>query len=212
VLVRIFYSLLQVFVVMPFAPLGEGAVIQLKEIVRSNYGRRLRRSRRDVWKTLCNVETISDHRSRDFRDAPHVACATPVFVAPLIPALTSNPLLFVRMDDVLAGRLVFGKFFAALTAVNTANTSDRKSASPNRVRVPRFPLEFVFTGFVLPAQIVAGSIVPRKHITYSLSLVERRSFLFYLPSLSRLTRRKIELNCLNMIAWRSDEPDQGQLR
>jgi formate hydrogenlyase subunit 4 len=159
VFVRIF-SLLQVFVVMAFAPLGEGAVMQLKEIVRSSYGRRLHRSRRDVWKTLYNVETISDHRSRDFRYAPDFACSTPVFVALLFPALTSNPLLFARMDDILAGRFVFGKFFAALTAVNTANTSDRKSASRSRVRVPRFPLEFVFTGFVSPAQIVAGSIVP----------------------------------------------------
>jgi hypothetical protein len=152
---RILYSLFKAFVVVPLAPLGERAVNLFKGIVRSNNGRRLRR---DVWKILCSDEVISDYRSTDSRDARHVACATPVFIALLIPAPTSNLLLLTLRDGVLADRFSFSRFFAALTAVGTADTCEARSTS--RSRVPRVLMGFVFSGFVLPAQINTGSVVP----------------------------------------------------
>ena len=153
-LMRMFYSRFRVFVVAPFAALGERAVIPLKGIVKSNNGPRLRRSRRDVGKPLYNDETIVDHRSTDFRRAPHVACSTPVFFALLIP----DPLLLIWRSAVLAGRFGFCRFFAALAAVRTASTCGERSAS--RSRIPRVLSEFVFSRFVLPAPITAASVFP----------------------------------------------------
>jgi hypothetical protein len=95
---RLFYSVFKAFVVVPYAALGEGAVTALKRIVRSNNGRRLRQSHRDVRKTLYNDETPTDHRSTDFQGAVHVACSTPVFVVLLI----SNPLLLTWGNGVRA--------------------------------------------------------------------------------------------------------------
>jgi len=144
---RTFYSLFKVSGAR-FAPLDEHAVIPLKEIVRSSRGRRLRGSRGDFRKTLYSDETISDPRSRDFRDVPHAACTTtPVFVALLIPAPTSNLLLLTWRGDVLADRFAIGRFFAALTAVNAVNTCEGRST--NRSRVPLVLLNFVLSGFVL---------------------------------------------------------------
>jgi hypothetical protein len=155
VLMRILYSLFKAFVVVPLAPLGGRAVNPLKGTVRSNNGRRFRR---DVWKVLCNDEVISDYRSTDFRDAPHVACTTPVFIALLTPAPTSNLLLLTLRGRVLADRFTFSRFFAALIAVSTADTCEARSTS--RSRVPRVLLGFVFSGFVLLAQIGIGSVFP----------------------------------------------------
>jgi hypothetical protein len=62
---QIFYSLVKIFVLATFSPLGEGARTQLREIIGSNYGHRFCRSCRDVWKTLCNGEVVSDYSSGD---------------------------------------------------------------------------------------------------------------------------------------------------
>jgi hypothetical protein len=158
VLMRVFYSLFKVFVVVPFAPRGKPTAIPLEEIVGSNNRRRLRRSSCDVRKILVNDETISDHRSTEFRDAPRAACATPVFVALLIPAPKSNLPSLIWRRGVLVDRFAFGRFFAALSAATTANTCERRSAI--RSRVPRVLPGFVFFGHALPAQIIAGSVFP----------------------------------------------------
>src|SRR6266704_6090363 len=103
---RIIYNILQVLVVLAFAPLVEGVVSRLKENLQSKRGPSIFQSYHDVWKLLHKDEIVSEHSSWIFRVAPYVAFAAPVFVALLIPILTRYPLLFAFMGDMLGGGFV----------------------------------------------------------------------------------------------------------
>src|SRR6266705_3525622 len=117
---RILYNLLQVFVVVAFAPLVEGVVGWLKENIQSKRGPSISQPYRDIWKLLHKDEIVSDRSSWIFRAAPYVAVAAPVFVALLIPVLMRYPLFFAFMGDMLGGGfiLALGGFFATLAAVD----------------------------------------------------------------------------------------------
>jgi formate hydrogenlyase subunit 4 len=93
-LARIGYNLLQVFVVLAFAPLVEGVASRLKEILQSKRGPSIFQPYRDIWKLLHKDEIVSEYSSWIFRAAPYVAFAAPIFVALLIPVLTRYPLFF----------------------------------------------------------------------------------------------------------------------
>ena len=110
---RIVYNIIQVAVVLAFAPLVEGVTSRLKEILQSKRGPSIFQPYRDIWKLLHKDEIISEHSSWIFRSAPYVAFAAPVFVALLIPVLTRYPLFFAFMGDMLGGGFVLalGGFF-----------------------------------------------------------------------------------------------------
>ena len=111
---RIVYNIIQVVVVVAFAPLVEGVTSRLKEILQSKRGPSIFQPYRDIWKLLHKDEIVSEHSSWIFRAAPYVAFAAPVFVALLIPVLTRYPLFFAFMGDMLGGGFVLalGGFFA----------------------------------------------------------------------------------------------------
>jgi formate hydrogenlyase subunit 4 len=157
---RIVYNLLQVFVVVAFAPLIEGVVSRLKEILQSKRGPSIFQPYRDIWKLLHKDEIVSEHSSWVFRVAPYVAFAAPVFVALLIPVLTRYPLFFAFMGDMLGGGfiLALGGFFTTLAAVDTANPYGPMGAS--RTRMVGFLAEPVFIVVFLTVSFVAGSTIP----------------------------------------------------
>jgi len=157
---RILYNLLQVFVVIVFAPLVEGVTSRLKEIVQSKRGPSIFQPYRDLWKLLHKDEIVSDQSSWIFRAAPYVAFAAPVFVSLLIPVLTRYPLFFAFMGDMLGGGfiLALGGFFATLAAVDTANPYGPMGAS--RTRMVGFLAEPVFIVVFLTVSFVAGSTIP----------------------------------------------------
>src|SRR5215831_16512084 len=157
---RVVYNLLQVFVVVAFAPLVEGAASRLKEILQSKRGPSIFQPYRDIWKLLHKDEIVSEHSSWIFRSAPYVAFATPVFVALLIPVLTRYPLFFAFMGDMLGGGFVLalGGFFTTLAAVDTANPYGPMGAS--RTRMVGFLAEPVFIVVFLTVSFVAGSTIP----------------------------------------------------
>ena len=101
---RILYNILQVFVVIAFAPLVEGVTSRLKEVVQSKRGPSVLQPYRDLWKLLRKDEIVSEESSWIFRAAPSVAFAAPVFVALLIPVLTRYPssLLIAAVLIILA--------------------------------------------------------------------------------------------------------------
>ena len=71
-------------------------------------------------------------------DLPHHALhclLAPIFVTLLISVLTSCPLFFAFMGDMLGGGfiLALGGFFAALAAVDTANPYGTMGASRTRM-------------------------------------------------------------------------------
>jgi formate hydrogenlyase subunit 4 len=157
---RILYNLLQVAVVMGFAPLAEGVLNRLKEIVQSKRGPSIFQPYRDIWKLLHKDEIVSDDSTWLFRAAPYVAFVAPIFVTLLIPVLTGYPLFFAFMGDMLGGGFVLalGGFFVALAAVDTGNPYGPMGAS--RTRMVGFLAEPVFIIVFFTVSFVAGSTIP----------------------------------------------------
>jgi formate hydrogenlyase subunit 4 len=157
---RILYNLLQVVVVVGFAPLAEGITSRLKEILQSKRGPSIFQPYRDLWKLLHKDEIVSSYSSWIFRSAPYVAFATPIFVVLLIPVLTRYPLEFAFMGDMLGGGfiLALGGFFTTLAAVDTGNPYGAMGAS--RTRMVGFLAEPVFIVVFLTVSFVAGSTIP----------------------------------------------------
>lgn len=159
-LARLLYNVLQVGVVLAFAPLMEGVTNRLKEIIQSKRGPSVFQPYFDIWKLLHKDEVVSDYSSWVFRIAPYIAFATPIFVALLIPVLTRYPLFFAFMGDMLGAGFVLalGGFFVALAAVDTANPYGPMGAS--RTRMVGFLAEPVFIVVFLTVSFVAGSTIP----------------------------------------------------
>ena len=158
--IRIAFNLLQVLVVMTFAPLLAGTANRLKEIVQSKRGPSIFQAYRDIWKLFHKDEVISDRSSWIFRFTPYIVFVTPIFVTLLIPVLTSYPLFFAFMADMLGGGFVLalGGFFATLAAVDTANPYGAMGAS--RTRMVGFLAEPVFMIVFFTVSFVAGSTIP----------------------------------------------------
>ena len=157
---RIIFNLLQVLVVMAFAPLLAGVISRLKEIVQSKRGPSIFQPYRDIWKLFHKDEVISEYSSWIFRFTPYIVFVVPIFVATLIPVLTSYPLFFAFMGDMLGGGFVLalGGFFATLAAVDTANPYGPMGAS--RTRLVGFLAEPVFMIVFFTVSFVAGSTIP----------------------------------------------------
>jgi formate hydrogenlyase subunit 4 len=157
---HILYNLLQVVVVIGFAPLVEGIATRLKENLQSKRGPSIFQPYRDLCKLLHKDEIISEETSWIFRAAPYVAFTAPVFVTLLIPVLTRYPLFFAFMGDMLGAGFVLalGGFFSALAAVDTANPYGPMGAS--RTRMVGFLAEPVFIIVFLTVSFVAGSTIP----------------------------------------------------
>ena len=103
---RILFNLLQVAVVMIAAPLAAGVLARLKEMVQSKRGPSIFQPYRDLWKLFHKDEIVSEDSSWIFRFTPYIVFVTPIFVALLIPVLTSYPLFFAFMGDMLGAGFV----------------------------------------------------------------------------------------------------------
>jgi formate hydrogenlyase subunit 4 len=157
---HIVYNLVQVAVVMGFAPLVAGVINRLKEMVQSKRGPSILQPYRDIWKLFHKDQVISEQSSWIFRFTPYVVFVTPIFVTLLIPVLTNYPLFFAFMGDMLAGGFVLalGGFFATLAAVDTANPYGPMGSS--RTRLVGFLAEPVFMIVFFTVSFVAGSTIP----------------------------------------------------
>lgn len=157
---RALFNLLQIAVVMGFAPLASGVLSRLKEMVQSKRGPSIFQPYRDIWKLFHKDEVISEESSWIFRFTPYLTFVTPIFVTLLIPVLTDYPLFFAFMGDMLGGGFVLslGGFFATLAAVDTANPYGPMGAS--RTRMVGFLAEPVFMIVFFTVSFVAGSTIP----------------------------------------------------
>ena len=157
---RILFNLVQVFVVVAFAPLASGVLNRFKEIVQSRRGPSIFQPYRDLWKLFHKDEIVSEESSWIFRFTPYIVFVAPIFVALLIPVLTSYPLFFAFMGDMIGGGFVLalGGFFATLAAVDTANPYGPMGAS--RTRMVGFLAEPVFMIVFFTVSFVAGSTIP----------------------------------------------------
>jgi formate hydrogenlyase subunit 4 len=158
--VHILYNVLQVAVVMAFAPLLAGITNRLKEVIQSKHGPSVFQPYRDIWKLFHKDEVISDQSSWIFRFTPYMVFITPIFVTLLIPVLTSYPLFFAFLGDMLGAGFVLalGGFFFTLAAVDAANPYGPMGAS--RTRLVGFLAEPVFMIVFFTVSFVAGSTIP----------------------------------------------------
>jgi formate hydrogenlyase subunit 4 len=157
---RILFNLIQVAVVIIFAPLVAGVLNRLKEIVQSRRGPSILQPYRDLWKLFHKDEIVSEESSWIFRVTPYLVFVTPIFVTLLIPVLTVYPLFFAFMADMVGAGffLALRGFFAALAAVDTANPYGPMGAS--RTRMVGFLAEPVFIIVFFTVSFVAGSTIP----------------------------------------------------
>jgi formate hydrogenlyase subunit 4 len=157
---KIIFNIIQVFVVMAFAPLIKGLINRLKENIQSKKGQSIFQPYLDIWKLFHKNEVISEHSSWIFRITPYIVFITPIFVALLIPVLTGYPLFFAFMGDMLGGGfiLALGGFFASLAAVDTGNPYGPMGAS--RTRMVGFLAEPVFMIVFFTVSFIAGSTIP----------------------------------------------------
>ncbi len=156
----ILFNCMQVLTVLVFSPLAVGVLNRLKEIVQSKHGPGVLQPYRDLWKLFSKDEIVSEDSTWIFRAAPYVAFATPLFVTLLIPVLTSYPLFWAFMADMVGAGFVLalGGFFAALAAVDTANPYGPMGAS--RTRMVGFLGEPIFIIVFFTVSFVADSTIP----------------------------------------------------
>jgi formate hydrogenlyase subunit 4 len=157
---RIGFNLLQVLIVLTFAPLVSGVTSRLKEMMQSKRGPSIFQPYRDLWKLFHKDEIVSQDSSWIFRFTPYIVFVAPILVALLIPVLTAYPLFFAFMGDMLGGGFVLALagFFATLAAVDSANPYGPIGAS--RTRMVGFLAEPVFMIVFFTVSFVAGSTIP----------------------------------------------------
>jgi formate hydrogenlyase subunit 4 len=157
---HILFNILQVLVVMGFSPLAVGVLNRLKEVVQSKRGPSIFQPYRDLRKLFAKDEVIAEESSWIFRVTPYIVFIAPIFVALLIPVLTSYPLFWAFMGDMVGAGFVLalGGFFAALAAVDTANPYGSMGAS--RTRMVGFLAEPVFLIVFFSVSFVANSTIP----------------------------------------------------
>ncbi len=157
---RVLFNIVQVLVVLGFAPLVKGVLARLKERVQSRQGPSIFQPYRDLRKLFSKDEVVSDQSSWIFRAAPYLVFVAPIFVTLLIPVLTGYPLFFAFMGDMLGGGfiLALAGFFAALAAVDTSNPYGAMGAS--RTRMVGFLAEPVFMMVFFTVSFDAGSTIP----------------------------------------------------
>ncbi len=157
---RLLFNVLQVLVVIGFAPLVKGVLVRLKERVQSRQGPSIFQPYRDLIKLFHKDEVVSEQSSWIFRFTPYMVFIAPIFVTLLIPVLTDFPLFFAFMGDMLGGGfiLALAGFFAALAAVDTANPYGAMGAS--RTRMVGFLAEPVFMMVFFTVSFDAHSTIP----------------------------------------------------
>jgi formate hydrogenlyase subunit 4 len=157
---HILFNVIQALTVLLLSPLVKGVLDRWKERVQSRRGPTIWQPYRDLRKLFQKNEVVSDQSSWIFRATPYVVFTMPLFVTLLIPALTTYPLFFAFMGDMLGAGflLAFGGFFAALAAVDTTNPYGAMGAS--RTRMVGFLAEPVFIIVFFTISFVAGSTIP----------------------------------------------------
>lgn len=153
-------NLVQVAFLLIFAPLLEGVLARLEEIIQGKRGPSIFQPYRDIAKLFAKDEIVSTETTWIFRFAPVIHFAMPIFVVLLIPALTTYPLFFAFMGEMVAVGFFFALsgFFVALAAMDTGNVYGSMGAS--RTRMVGFLAEPVFILVFFSVSYVANSTIP----------------------------------------------------
>ena len=153
-------NLIQITFVLVLAPLVEGVLERMEEIIQGKHGPSIFQPYRDIWKLFGKDEIVSEESTWVFRFAPLIQFSMPMFVVMLIPALTAYPLFFAFAGDMIAVGFLFAAsgFFVALAAMDTGNVYGGIGAS--RTRMVGFLAEPVFMVVFFALSYVANSTIP----------------------------------------------------
>jgi formate hydrogenlyase subunit 4 len=160
VLKAIVLNLVQVAFVLGLSPLFAGILVRIKERLQSKKGPSIWQPYRDLRKLFGKDEVVSKDATWVFRAAPYLAFVTPVIITTLIPVLTSFPLFFAFVGDMLAAGFILGLsgFFTVCAAVDTGNPYGAMGAS--RTRMVSFLAEPVLVIVLFTVAFVADSTIP----------------------------------------------------
>ncbi len=153
-------NLVQIAFLLVFAPLLQGVLARLEEIIQGKHGPRILQPYYDIRKLFGKDEVVSDQSTWLFRFAPLIEFVMPLFVVMLIPALTTYPLFFAFAGDMIAVGFLFAAsgFFVVLAAMDTAQLYGGIGAS--RTRMVGFLAEPVFMLVFFALSYVADSTIP----------------------------------------------------
>ncbi len=154
------FNLVQVGVVMFLSPLCVGILNKVEERLQFKKGPSIFQPYRDIWKLFSKDEVVSEDATWIFRVTPYLVFMAPIFVTLLIPVLTSYPLFWAFMGDMVGGGfiLALAGFFASLAAVDASNPYGAMGAS--RSRMVGFLAEPIFIIVFFTVSYVADSTIP----------------------------------------------------
>ncbi|MDA8203618.1 MAG: NADH-quinone oxidoreductase subunit H [Chloroflexi bacterium] len=125
----------QVLFVLVASPLVPGVIDRAKHIVQSKRGPSIFQPYRDLARLLRKGSIVPEDSSWLFRAAPYAAFITPLAVAMLIPVLTSYPLPFAFMGDMLSGGFILGlgSLLTSIGALDSGSVYAGMGSSRSRV-------------------------------------------------------------------------------
>lgn len=120
--VQIAIIAVQSAVLIALSPLLTGIIRKLKALMQSRQGASIFQPYYDLYKLFRKESVVSRDASWVFRVTPYVCMASVLLAALLVPAFTTRSLGFVGDLIVFVYVLAMGRFFMALSALDTGST------------------------------------------------------------------------------------------
>jgi len=153
-------QLIAILTVLAMAPLLKGVIDNLKAKVPSRRGPSVFQPYFDLAKLFRKQRTVTPNASLIFRSAPYVAFAAPIAFAILIPVLTTFPLTWAFMADMVGSGFVIGigGYIVNLAAMDSGSPYGGLGASRSRLVSALAEPTFIVVFFAVA--YVSGATIP----------------------------------------------------
>ena len=189
-MMRIFYIIMQVIVIIGLAPLISGLIAKIKNDLRLRRGPSIFQPYFNLAKYFMKDEVVSEHASWIFRAAPFIVFAATVTAAVLVPAFFPVGVEQYIGDFItLIFLLSLGRFFLSLAGLDPASAFGGMGSS-REMFIASFVEPIVLLS-ILGVSLVAGTtnlaaVSSARAMTISASLAVAALFLVTLAETSRI--------------------------